>query len=248
MWQTFDEVVNILKSLKKIKNVRIEIKSEFWGVEYAAGADEAVCVGRIDRWADSTKGALYVMWTGYNRCQLAPLEQMDVDSEGESLGLRLLPFADGSPPPEEEAATNGGGGGSSGAAQQQPAGQAPGGADPPVHVDAHGQEWTKRAPKFVSVDARTQSRQMPSLNSAGAELNNMASIFLHLLPDEWIDHMLTYTNPCLDDSNAVNSKLTKGELLRFFGYTCCPSAFTTARRWTVCGPNRLAPIPPRRRR
>ena len=46
----------------------------------------------------------------------------------------------------------------------------------------------------------------------------MMSIFLLLIPPKWIDDILKYTNPHLDDSDLVHQKLTKSELLRFMGY------------------------------
>ena len=72
--QTYSEIVSILKSLTRIKGVRIEIKAHFWGEEYAAGADKPKFAGTIDRWANAKeKASLYVIWEGYTRNQLVPL-------------------------------------------------------------------------------------------------------------------------------------------------------------------------------
>ena len=103
--QTYDEVLLVLKSLTRIKGVRISIGAAFWGEEYAAEAEKPSFTGVIDRWANATdKTALYVMWEGYSRNQLAPLDKMDTDSHDNSLELRLLPYADGRAPPTLQAA------------------------------------------------------------------------------------------------------------------------------------------------
>ena len=79
--------------------------------------------------------------------------------------------------------------------------------------------WTRRPPTYVKEDARpTGQRYKPKINAGGLHLPSMMSIFLVLLPPKWVDDILKYTNAHFDDSDAVNKKLDKGELLRFMGY------------------------------
>lgn len=47
---TFDDMVNILKSQPSVKGIKVEIRSEFWGEEYAASAEKPTFEGVIDRW------------------------------------------------------------------------------------------------------------------------------------------------------------------------------------------------------
>ena len=69
--QTYQEIVDIITSLAKVKGVRIQIKSGCWGEEYAADADSLpTCTGVVDRWLKvSTKDTLMVRWAGYARNQ-----------------------------------------------------------------------------------------------------------------------------------------------------------------------------------
>ena len=96
---TFDDMVNILKSQPSVKGIKVEIRSEFWGEEYAASAEKPTFEGVIDRWEKkSTKDTLYILWEGYTRNQKAPLDKMNVDAAGNSLALKFLPGADGNIP------------------------------------------------------------------------------------------------------------------------------------------------------
>ena len=91
---TFDDMVNILKSQPSVKGIKVEIRSEFWGEEYAASAEKPTFEGVIDRWEKkSTKDTLYILWEGYARNQKAPLDKMNVDAAGNSLALKFLPGA-----------------------------------------------------------------------------------------------------------------------------------------------------------
>ncbi|KAL1523565.1 hypothetical protein AB1Y20_018501 [Prymnesium parvum] len=147
----YEEVVTILRSLKKVKGVRLQINSEFWGIEYAAQAETTTCSGLVDRWADAAKKeALYVKWAGYGRCQLAPLDKMDKDAEGNPLNLTLLPFDDGRPPPEVEENRATAMAGSSGAvaddgngedAEREEEAEA-------TELEVNDQKWVMREPKF----------------------------------------------------------------------------------------------------
>ena len=92
--QAYDEIIAILKSLKKIKGTKISVKASLWGEAYAANCDKDTFVGTIDRWHDKDKKDLMVMWEGYSRCQKAPLDKLKEDEHGDTLDLRLLPGED----------------------------------------------------------------------------------------------------------------------------------------------------------
>ena len=99
-------MVNILKSQPSVKGIKVEIRSEFWGEEYAASAEKPTFEGVIDRWEKkSTKDTLYILWEGYTRNQKAPLDKMNVDAAGNSLALKFLPGADGNIPKLVEGTT-----------------------------------------------------------------------------------------------------------------------------------------------
>ena len=103
---TFDDMVNILKSQPSVKGIKVEIRSEFWGEEYAASAEKPTFEGVIDRWEKkATKDTLYILWEGYTRNQKAPLDKMNVDAAGNSLALKFLPGADGNIPKLVEGTT-----------------------------------------------------------------------------------------------------------------------------------------------
>ena len=58
----------------------------------------------------------------------------------------------------------------------------------------------------------------PALIKGDADLSDLTALFLSFLQPAWIADILKYTNPYLDDCDAIHAKLTEGELLRFFGY------------------------------
>ena len=228
--QTYEEIVGILRSLTRIKGVRLRIKAEYWSEEYAAESEQPKYTGTIDRWANATeKVALYVQWEGYTRNQLAPLDKMENDASGESLELELLPYADGRPEPTLQAARPTPSGTQNSTSPPQNAGTngttaivthdfhdgGDDGGNSDV-VDVHGQQWTERAPTYINEDMRTQPRMKPVLNKGDADLSDLTSLFLFFLPPAWITDILKYTNPYLDDRDAIHAKLTEGELLRFF--------------------------------
>ena len=207
----YEELVSILKSLRSVKGVKVEIKSEFWGEEYALNAEKPTYKGVIDRWEkSSSKEALYIMWEGYARNQKAPLDKMNTDAAGDSLELKFLPGADGKMPE---------------LIQGNPGQASPEDSDDDEEVELpefetfNDQKWkVEKDPKAVRIDARTQPRFKPQLNGTGTELDSVTKLFYHLLPPTWVADILKYTNPFLDGHDAVHAKLTEGELLRFLGY------------------------------
>lgn len=209
---TFDDMVSILKSQPSVKGIKVEIRSEFWGEEYAASAEKPTFEGVIDRWEKkATKDTLYILWEGYTRNQKAPLDKMNVDAAGNSLALKFLPGADGNIPKLVEGTT-----------------QAEAEADDddddeeielPEFETFNEQKWkVEKDPKAVRTDARTEARFKPQLNGNSAELNNITKLFYHFLPPSWVQDIMKYTNPFLDEHDATHAKLTEGEVLRFLGY------------------------------
>ena len=213
--QTYQEVIDIIKSYDNPAGIKLEIGMAFWG-----GCTElngkTRCEGRISGWHSQDKGQhekLAVKWDGYDWNQKAELVAMDTDEHGNSLGLKLLADDDGALPTKQlpQAAP------AAPAQPQQPPRQqqaAAGGEE----IDKNGHKWRRRSPTYVNEDARQKERSKPRLQAGGLSLHSMMSLFLFLLPDKWVTDILKYTNPLLDDSDAINKKLTKGELLRFMGY------------------------------
>ena len=204
----------------------MSVKPNLWGEAWAATAGPTKVKGTADRWKDGDKTILMIKWDGYQTCKQQFLIALENDEHGASLDLELLPFSDGTiptkqaaapppppPPPPEAPRQAAAGGGQQQGAQAQ--------AQRP-DVDRHGQKWRHRHPTFVKEDARTADHSKPRFNSGGLHLPSMMSIFLLLLPPKWITDIIKYTNPYLDDSDPVNKKLTKGELLA----SCCASSAT----------------------
>uniref|UniRef100_A0A7S3F473 PiggyBac transposable element-derived protein domain-containing protein n=1 Tax=Haptolina ericina TaxID=156174 RepID=A0A7S3F473_9EUKA len=90
--------------------------------------------------------------------------------------------------------------------------------DGPDVVNVNGQRWTPRVPTFVKEDARKDERTKTKLNNGQNDAKTVMNLFLLFLPPAWITDTIKYTNLLLDDSDALNKKIDKGELLRFYGY------------------------------
>ena len=168
-----------------------------------------------------------VKWDGYGRNQKAPFDLMKEDAEGAPLGLTLLPFANGERPTLQVQAQLADDVDDDDDAVDDDAVDADddeGGGEedvppPPLSsVEAHGQIWEKKESEHVKADRRMEPRWKPSLNAGGVDLNDIEALFNFLLPPEYVELIMTYTNPLLDEHDAVHAKLTKGEVLRFFGY------------------------------
>mmetsp|Transcript_15570 Transcript_15570/g.39076 ORF Transcript_15570/g.39076 Transcript_15570/m.39076 type:complete len:149 (-) Transcript_15570:659-1105(-) len=97
----FEDIVKILRSLRSVKGVVIQVKSELLGVEWARSSDcpQAKYNGVIAGWK-RTGEELYVKWPGYSKNKAVRFEVLENDSNGDSLELALQPYEDGSPPPE----------------------------------------------------------------------------------------------------------------------------------------------------
>ena len=97
--QTFEEIINIIKSQPAIKGINLRGKATFFGVQWAASQDQTFFSGMIDRWLNAEHKILMIKWEGWDRCRQAELLMLDKDSDGESVELELLPYDDGRPPP-----------------------------------------------------------------------------------------------------------------------------------------------------
>ncbi|KAL1519417.1 hypothetical protein AB1Y20_022941 [Prymnesium parvum] len=96
--QSYQEILEILRSLRSVKDVRLSVKAAFFGVEWAASQDQETFVGVISHW--KTKGAvLMVKWEGWAKNRQCPIDSLDKDADGNSLELSLLAYEDGRPPP-----------------------------------------------------------------------------------------------------------------------------------------------------
>ena len=86
-------------------------------------------------------------------------------------------------------------------------------------------QWKKELPTGINVDARDKDRSKPTLN-AQYDLTDIESFFYYLFPEGWTELQLKYTNPKLSGLDKTNAKLTKGTLLRFWGYALALSIHT----------------------
>ena len=223
MPQSYQEIIDIIQSYDDPKGLTFMVKPNLWGESYASSAGPEKVTGVADRW--KTKGTiLMIKWQGYQSCRQQYLVALENDEHGASLELELLPFTDGTiptkqvaappppppppPPPQAQRQTAPAGGQHQDTLEQ---GQQPA-------VVKHGQTWWHRNPTSIKEDARAQDRSKPRLNTAGRHLPSMMSLFLVMLPPAWVEDILKYTNVHFDDSDPVHKKMTKGELLRFFGY------------------------------
>ena len=78
----------------------------------------------------------------------------------------------------------------------------------------------------MRVDARVEPRTKPMLNTGGRKLNDIVELFYFFLPPQWVADIMKYTNPLLDEHDALHAKLTEGEVPRFFGYMLSLSLHT----------------------
>ena len=214
-----------------MKNVRLRVKSAFFGKEWAAGQNQDTFSGVISSW--KTKGtALMVKWEGWERNRQCALDTLDTDEDGDSLELELLPYDDGRPAPTLVAAE-----------EQSDEDQASFDDDHDFDMLEDEEEveltvqqpmkplgikeltWVKKQPEGVRDDVRNEARYKPSLNAA-YPLKDIVALFHFLYPTAWIDTQINHTNPKLQGHDALNAKLTKGELLQFWGYGLALSLHT----------------------
>ena len=230
--QTFQEIIDIIKSQPSVKGIRLRVKATFFGVTWAASQEQATFTGVIDRWHSADHKILMIKWEGWDRCRQAELSTLDKDSDGDSIELELLPFDDGRPAPmlveqeddddEPEAEFD-----DTPDADMRDANETVKltCAQPMKPLGIKELEWTKELPTGINLDARQADRFKPTLN-AQYDLKDIESIFYYLLPEGWIELQLKHTNPKLSGIDKLNAKLTKGTLLRFWGYVLALSIHT----------------------
>ncbi|KAL1519929.1 hypothetical protein AB1Y20_023417 [Prymnesium parvum] len=219
MSQTYADIKGILLSLPSVKDVVISINAEYWGIDWAEqDAEKAEYEGVIAKWKTGEKTHLMIRWDGKNRNETAVLENMETDANGNDLNLKLLSYKDGRPAPvfnmqapQALAVVPMGVAADDSADEEESPSPAP-------TVIVNEQQWTKVQPEGVKTDARSQARELPRLNRGGLSLDTIESLFDFLLPTKWIPRVLKYTNEKLQGHDALNAKMTHGELLRFFGY------------------------------
>lgn len=244
--QSHEEIIEILKSLpnKKLKGVRLELNSEFFGTAWAASDDctDPRCIGVVDKWK-TRDAVLMVKWAGWSTNRQTPLDAMDTDADGESLKLKLLPYESGDPPPEFVEAEEQQAGGARGGRTPAGRGRAEQADDEDdddetvqeAEVDCHGQIWSAAEPEGVATDARDKPRTKPSLLRGDLTTDTIDKLFNLFLPPAWIEDTIKYTNRKLDEHDAAHKKIDKGELLRWWGYTLSLSLNTgtpVEKMWT----------------
>ena len=95
-------MVEILHSMRSIKDVRIEVAARAFGVEWAAQPGrQATFTGVCKTWVSkSSKRLLFVKWEDTDNFVRTELFGLRLDTQKQSLNLRLLAYADGRPAPE----------------------------------------------------------------------------------------------------------------------------------------------------
>jgi len=235
--QDFAEAIAIIKGLKRIRGVRIEINAALFGVEWAATAAKKRYYGVIDRWANAAdKNALYVKWEGVARNQLTPLENMDKDTENNTLGLTIIDYADGRAAPTmddiedesdgDEEGINSSPNGDGSSAGEEGEGEESETEKAPDEIEIGGTKWKLRAPNAIRTDERKDPRNKMSLNKGDIDVGTIDKIFDFLTPDGWFESMMRYTNPKLLGSTLIDAKLTVGELKQWWGYALAASIHT----------------------
>ena len=173
-----------------------------------------------------------VAWEGTSRAQSTSIANLQFDSAGAALSLRLLSYTDGAPPPVLHVQQP-----TRGVVRHRAQLLAAGddndeqNGDEDDEDDEHGEllqvgdivvagrkEWELKKPTHVTRDVRTDPRTKPALNAGGRDTSTMAELFHLFLPEEWIEEILLRTNPKLSATSPETKKLTGGELKRFFGY------------------------------
>lgn len=277
--QSYESVIEILKSLLSVKGVVIEVKSEIFGVAWARSnsCPQPTYEGVIQAWKKKNL-ELYVKWPGYTQNKAVPLSALQYDTEGASLELRLKNYEDGRPAPvlhvpppprqgeqgpgdlegdqdEDDEAHNNEEVHDEGDHQErdgdEEVGEDQGGSDAdgeqlqqgqeqeelaPDTVTQDGQVWRRRIPTYVREDARDGPRTKPSLNKGDIVLKSIADMFSYLVPDDWWDTQLRYTNPKLLATDKESAKLSVGELKQWWGYALALSinpGVPIERAWSI---------------
>ncbi|KAL1522185.1 hypothetical protein AB1Y20_021823 [Prymnesium parvum] len=90
--QTYEEIIDILKSQTSIKDIRISLKAEFFGVDWAAGQEVERFTGTLANWKKKDETVM-ILWEGWNKNRQCSLAALKEDADGESLELAVLDYA-----------------------------------------------------------------------------------------------------------------------------------------------------------
>jgi hypothetical protein len=88
----------IIRSQPTVKDIRLSIKAEFFGVEWANSNenDTERYEGTITKWKSKKDDEVYIRWEGWDGNKAARLDQLTGnDTSGEALECELLSYADG---------------------------------------------------------------------------------------------------------------------------------------------------------
>ncbi|KAL3914376.1 MAG: hypothetical protein SGPRY_007648, partial [Prymnesium sp.] len=159
------------------------------------------------------------------RNQQCAVDALDEDGDGNSLELSLLPYDDVRPPPSlvEMPAAGVHQTDSEDDSEESDLEEAEDGVvnlelkQPMKPLGVTSQEWRKQEAEGVTVDARDKPRQKPSFTAE--TLCWMSSQCSTILSARRMDRRPTeHTNPKLRGHDRLHVKLTKGELLQWWGY------------------------------
>lgn len=234
-------VEEILLSQKKLAGIKVRIRAEFFGFEWAQSPEaQERYDGVIQAWGSKKDKTIRIRWDGWDAGKVNSIETLIGDDEnGDAYEFELLSHEDGSPvvfvPPAPANAP-------AAAAARRRGGAAPADAQPaaddaeadeaeeadeadadadeteaPAEVEKAGIKWKKGKPSQINFDRRTHSRFKPSLNETSVDKNNIVELADLLLSDEWLADQAKWTNRGLH-GDGVNAKTTKGELKQWWGY------------------------------
>ncbi|KAL3911167.1 MAG: hypothetical protein SGPRY_008797 [Prymnesium sp.] len=90
--------------------------------------------------------------------------------------------------------------------------------------DGAPQQLDSRNPKYIKEDRITVKRTKPFPPSrARSRRTRISELLEYLMPDGWWDNQLLHTNIKLLGTDTINSKLTVGELKKWWGYALAHS-------------------------
>ncbi|KAL1520799.1 hypothetical protein AB1Y20_022363 [Prymnesium parvum] len=239
--QSYDEVIAILLSQQSVKDIRLRVKAAFFGVEWAAAQEKETFTGTINGW--KTKGeVLMVRWEGWSRSRQCPLITLKEDSDGEPLEVELLPYNDGRSRPQlvegqvQQAVRTAADDSDDGDDDEDELKLVTLNTSAPMKpLNITELTWSRLSPDGIKNDERSHERFKPSFPTP-LDLKDIISLFFYLYPDPWIEMQLHHTNPKLQGHDKLNAKLSKGELLQFWGYALAlalhTSGFPLEKMWS----------------
>ena len=224
-------IQEILNSQKSVKDIKVSIRAEFFGMDWAASQSTRRFKGIISSWKKKEDFSLMIKWDGWARNKANTLDTLlGEDENGDSFAFKIESHDDGSdvvfiePAPDPARAAGRRGRGAAAAADaavddddEDEEDDEETNKDAPASVDKDGQVWKLRTPEAIKTDARKQLRFDASLKSPAVDKKSITETLEHFMPTEWIDGQLKHTNALLHGSGA-NAPMSKGELLQWWGY------------------------------